>query len=253
MKKAWVLLMAAVLLCCLLPVAALGMEQVEITSVDVHRDGSVTVKWNNPNSGTVTVGCLPMLDTETGNKFLIEKNVTGSSYTFNILAPGVEYLLAVIPGTDTNYAGLELVTVPEPGPFDEFRLSITDTYLTYFVPKGNTYSYNYANELTNERIYELLDEKQFWVRLSLSLSARSSTISCPALTVVTAPNGYVATQYSDLQFKEGWQSFWITMLYMNDAFENMHEACGRIPAGKYKVKLYVDGGLVGQTSFTIME
>ena len=56
-----------------------------------------------------------------------------------------------------------------------------------------------------------------------------------------------------MQFKEGWQSFWITMLYMNDAFENMHEAYGRIPAGKYKVKLYVDGGLVGQTSFTIME
>lgn len=96
-------------------------------------------------------------------------------------------------------------------------------------------------------------EKQFWIRLSLSLNARSSTISLPALTVVTAPNGYVATQYSDLQFKEGWKSFWITMLYMNDAFENMAEACGRIPAGKYEVKLYVDGGFVSQSSFYIME
>lgn len=95
MKKAWVLLLAAVLLCCLLPIAALGMEQVEITSVDIHRNGSVTVKWNNPNSDTVTVGCIPMLE-GTGNKFLIEQGVTGSSYTFNILAPGVEYLLAVI-------------------------------------------------------------------------------------------------------------------------------------------------------------
>ena len=253
MRKTWILALSLALLLCLCPIVSLATESIEITSVRSNSDGTVTIAWNNPNGGSVTVGSRVMNDSDTGNKILIEQNVAGSTYTFTNLAPGMEYMVLVFPDLDLQYAGIELVTVPELPDYDGFRISVKDTNLTYFVMKGNDYSYNYAHDLSNDRIYELLQEKQFWVRMNFNVSPRGHSVTLPTLVVVTAPNGYVLTDYSDMEVKKNWQSYWRTMIYMNGAFEDLYEACGEIPAGKYTVKLYVDHGFVSESSFTIMQ
>lgn len=254
MRKTWILALTLALLLCLCPIVSLATEAIEITSVRSNSDGTVTIAWNNPNGGPVTVGSRVMNDSDTGNKILVEQNVTGSTYTFTDLAPGMEYALLVFPDLDLQYAGVELVTVPELPDYDGFRISVKDTNLTYFVMKGNNdYSYNYAHDLSNDRIYELLQEKQFWVRMNFNVSPRGQSVTLPTLVVVTAPNGYVLTDYSDMEVKKNWQSYWRTMIYMNGAFEDLYEACGEIPAGKYTVRLYVNHGFVSESSFTIMQ
>lgn len=252
-RRTSIALLTLLVLLCALPALALGLEPIQITSVVKNRDGSVTMQWDNPNDGNVTLAYLPLVQQETGNGLVIENIVQGSSYTFRHLAPGYSYILAAIPGVEVDYAGLTDVSIPEPSRFDSFRFSVTDTNLTYFVPKGNTYSYNYANDFSNDKIYELMEEKEFWVRLNISLTARSSSITLPALTVVIAPNGYVVAQCIDLELKERWESFWCTMLYLNNAFEELHDYCGEIPAGKYRVRLYLDGKFVDETSFRISQ
>lgn len=253
MKKTWLAALAMALLVCLLPVMALALEKVEITSVTDNGDCTATMRWNNPNGGKVTVGAMAMTDDAAGNKLMIERNVTGSSFTFSTLAPEVDYLLLVCPDLELDYAGVEPFRMSEPGKFDDFHFSVKDTNLMYFVMKGNDYSYNYAHDLSNDRIEDLLDEKDFWVRMNISVSARSKDTTLSTLVVVTSPTGYVATSASDMTIEKDWISFWRTMIYMNDAFEEMIEATGEIPTGKYQVKLYVDGRLANTSSFTIKD
>ncbi|MGN0996451.1 MAG: hypothetical protein ACI4PG_06055 [Candidatus Ventricola sp.] len=253
MRKAWLIALTLIWMICLCPVASLALETIEITSTKTNSDGTVTIAWNNPNGGSVTVGSLVLTEGETGNKILVEQNVRGSTYTYTNLAPGMDYALLVLPGLELQYAGIDYVTVPELPKFDQFRFTVKSTDLTYFVPKGNDYSYNYAHDLSNDKIYELMSEKQFWVRMNFSLSPRSRTLTMPTLMVVIAPNGYVATDYGDMEIKSKWESYWRTMIYMNGAFEDLHAQCGEIPAGKYIVRMYMDGCFVSETSFTIRD
>lgn len=249
-KTRTALLVLTLLISCLYTSCALAVQPITITSVNNNADGSVTIGWDNPNSGTVTVGSLVMSDDAAANQIIVESEVYGSSYTFCELAPGVEYALLVMPELDINNAGIEFVTAPEMPAFDDFRLSVTDVNLTYFVPKGSSYTYNYATDLSPDEIYDLLDEKQFWVRINFRHADFNNSFTVPVLTVVTSPTGNVTTQYDDLEITKDTIGFWRTMVYMNNSFENMHEN-GGIPSGKYSVKVYVDGGYVGESSFTI--
>lgn len=251
MRKTWLAALAALLAVCLLPGMALALEAVEITSIQDHGDGTVTMTWDNPNHGPVTVGYLVVADEAAGNRIQVETDVYDDSYTFTTLAPGREYALLVMPEMETDYMDVGGVTVSVPPAFDDFRISVTDTNLTYFVMKGNDYSYNYAHDLSNRKILELLDEKDFWVRMNISLSARSQTITLPVLVVVTSPTDYVVAQYSEMELEKDWISFWRTMVYMNDAFADMAEQTGEIPAGKYTVEVYLDGRFLDRSSFTM--
>lgn len=251
MRKMLLAALAALLAVCLLPGMALALKTVDITSVQDHGDGTVTMKWDNPNDGPVTVGYMVMADESAGNRIQIETDVYGRSYTFTTLAPGREYVLLVMPGMETDYMDVYDLVVSVPPAFDDFRISVTDTNLTYFVMRGDSYSYNYAHELSNRKILEMLDEKEFWVRMNISLSARSQTVTLPVLVVVTSPTDYVVAQYSEMEIKKDWTSFWRTMVYMNDAFADMVEQTGEIPAGKYTVEVYLDGQFLDRTSFTM--
>ena len=98
---------------CITPLSALAAQPITITSVTVNSDASVTITWNNPNGGKVTVGSLIVDDGTIGHRINAEFDVSGSMYTYRNLAPGKEYYLLVFPGTDLENAGLEIVNVPE--------------------------------------------------------------------------------------------------------------------------------------------
>lgn len=253
MKAKWMaIVMLAVMLCAACASCALAMEPIEITSTVDHGDGTVTVYWNNPNGGMVTVGSLVNGSEEAGNRIVIETDIWGDSYTYRNLAPGMEHILLVMPEMELNYAGLDLITVKEPPEFDDFNLRITDCYLMYAVFKedGN-YSYNYAKDLSRQKMYDMLWDKAFLVRLDFRVPASGSNRNLPILTVVTSPTGYVVTDYRELEIAANYIGFWQTTAYMNEALLNMHDQHGEIPAGRYDVKVYVDGAYAGETSFTI--
>lgn len=250
MKKIAVLVLA-LMLSCLFAVCALADDAITITSVRTNYDGTVTITWDNPNGGALTVGSLVAENEDAGNQISVEFDVYGSSYTYTNLAPGVDYMLLVFPGVDVSSAAIQTVTVPEPGNFDDFRFTIKDVNLCYFVPKGNDYTYNYAKDLSNDKIYDMLDEKQFLVRIDFRHANLSQTQTLPVLTVVTSPTGHVVTDYDYVDITAGYIGFWRTMVYMNDALSRMHDLHGEIPTGKYSVKVYLDGGYVGESSFTI--
>ena len=242
----------AAMLCCILVSCALAVESISITSVVDHGNGKVTVGWNNPNGGVVTVGSLVNGSAEAGNRINIETDITGDSYTFENLAPGLDYFLMVMPGLDLDHAGIEMITVQEPPAFDDFRLTLKDSGLMYAVFKDNgSYSYNYADELSPSKIFELAQEKAFLVRLDFRHPTFSSKKTVQILTVVTSPTGYVVADYRDMDIPANCVGFWQTTAHMNDALLTMHDDLGAIPSGRYDVKVYVDGGFVGETSFKI--
>lgn len=250
-RKWGVAIAIALLLSCLLTVSALATEQVQITSTHTNNDGTVTVNWNNPNSGTVTVASMVIGNESAGNTLVPEFNITGSSYTFRNLAPGMDYYLFVIPGVETNYADAAVVSIPELPDFTDFRFSILDLHLTHFIPKGSSYKYNYSEDLSPQEIYNMLDEQAFMVKIDFRHQTFNDSFTLPILTVVTSPTGYVVADAREVTISEDSYGFWQTMAYMNDAFSNMHDASGQIPTGEYSVKVYLDGGFVGESSFTI--
>lgn len=242
----------SVLLCCMLATCALAAQPIEITSTTDHGNGKVTIQWYNPNSGAVTVGSLVLGSESAGNKINIEQDVYGNSYTYEDLAPGMDYYLLVMPELDLNNAGMTMVTVKEPGEFDDFRLTLKESYLMYakFRSDGN-YTYNYAKELSTQKIYSKLQEEAFLVRLDFRHPSFSSSRTMPILTVVTAPTGYVMTDYSELTVPSNCSGFWQTTLFMNNHLLTMHDNYGDIPTGRYDVKVYVDGRYLGETYFTL--
>lgn len=233
------------------PVCALAAQPITITSVTDNGDATTTITWDNPNSGTVTVGSIVYDSGEAGNQIIADFEITGNTYTFRNLAPQVDYLLLVCPGTDLENAGVVPYTPPAVGDFDDFYFTLQEAKLAYFVPKGDSYSYNYADSLSNSEIYDLLDEKQFWVKVDFDHVTYTNDFTFSTLTVVTSPTGYVVTVADDLEIPKYTTGFWQTMVYMNDALAIMHEANGEIPTGEYNVQFYMDGRFAGEDSFTI--
>lgn len=253
MNRKWLATMLlAALLCCALATCALAYQPVEITSTTDHGNGKVTIKWNNPNGGAVTVGSLVLGSEYAGNKINIEQDVYGSSYTFEALAPGMEYYLMAMPELDLDNAGITMVTVKEPGSFDNFRLTLKESYLMYakFRSDGN-YTYNYAKDLSTKKIYSMLEEQAFLVRLDFRHPVFSSSRTLPILTVVTAPTGYVMTDYNEVKIPSNCDGFWQTTMFMNNHLATMYDNYGEIPTGRYDVKVYVDGEYLGATHFSL--
>ena len=241
-----------VMMCLAFAACALAAQPVTITSTVDHGDGRVTVRWNNPNSGPVTVGSLVNGSEQARNRINIETDIWGDSYTYTNLAPGLEYILLVMPELDLDYAGMDVVTVGELPEFDDFRLQISDCYLMYAVFKDDgNYSYNYAKDLTTKKMLELLHERSFLVRLDFRHKTLGDSRTYPVLTVVTAPTGYVVTDYRDITIPKNCVGFWQTTAHMNDALLTMYEDHGYVPTGRYDVKVYMGGEFVGETSFKI--
>lgn len=253
LKRKWMAsVVLAVLLCCVFVSCALALQPIEITSTVDHGDGRVTITWNNPNGGTAIVGSLVNGNEEAGNRINIEQDISGNSYTYENLAPGLDYILLVMPDLALENAGFDEITVREPPKFDNFRLTLKNSCLMYAVFKDDgNYTYNYASDLSPQKIYDMLQDKLFLVRLDFSHSAISSSQTYPILTVVTSPTGYVMTDYREIQFTKDVIGFWQTTLCMNNDLLAMYENYGEIPTGRYDVKVYVDGEFVGETSFTI--
>lgn len=252
MNRKWTIAMLlAALLCCAMVSCALAAQPVEITSTVDHGDGKVTIHWNNPNGGNVTVASM-LSEAHGGNMISLETNVSGSSYTFEELAPGYEHILLAMPGFDTANAGVSVVTVKTPPEFDNFRLTLKESYLMYAVfREDGDYTYNYAKDLSPKKIQEMLEDKSFLVRLDFRHPTFSSSRTLPILTVVTSPTGYVATDYRDFRIPADCIGFWQTTLHMNGPLQAMYEENGSIPTGRYKVQVYVDGETVGETTFTL--
>lgn len=249
----WILsMMLAALMCCAMISCAMAVEPLEITSTVDHGNGKVTIEWNNPNGGNVTVGSLVNGSQEAGNRINIKQDISGNSYTFEDLAPGLDYILLVMPELDINNAGLDVVTVKIPPEFDAFGLSLKESYLMYAQFKeGGGYSYNYAADLSTSKMLDLLDERAFLVRLDFRHPVFRNSRTLPILTVVTSPTGYVMTHYGELKIPKDHAGFWQTTMLMNDHLMTMYEDHGSIPTGKYRVQVYVDGASLGETSFTI--
>lgn len=247
MKKILAILLAALLL---LPVCAFAASPVTITSVRDNGDCTVSMNFKNPNGSKTTVGAMMIGDDGAGNKLIVDETY-GSSYQFDWLAPGESYMVVAMNGYDTDTMGYDIVSVKEPSKFNKFFFEVMDTQLTYFVPKGSSYSYNFANDLSPREIQNLLSDKEFWVRIDFNLVANTSDRTEKVLTVVRCPNGYVATQASTVDIEAYTTSFWQTMVYMNGAFENMIDATGSIPTGTYQVRVYLDGQFAGSSSFSI--
>ena len=250
MRKIISILLAFAL--CLGTTVALAAQPITITSTNINSDGSVTIRWNNPNGGKVTVGSLVMDDGQAGNRINVEFDVAGSAYTYYDLAPGREYALLVFPDVDLDNAGVEYVNLPAiTRRFDEIHFEVQDANLAYFTLKNGSYSYNYAKNLTNREILNMLDEKEFWVKVDFNHVAFSYDQYFQSLTVVTSPTGYVATAAQTIEIPAYTTGFWQAMVYMNDALLNMHEANGQIPTGKYTVEVYLDGTFAGDSYFYI--
>lgn len=253
MKKNVLKLVALVVLVCLLPVCALALEPVKITSMNDNGDGTVTITWDNPNNGVVTVGSLAMSGLDAGNAIVPDFDITGNTYTFKNLAPGLEYGLVVMPEVELDYADLQFIEVADVPEFDDFHFVVKDANLTHFLPTESSYSYNYANDLSNEKIYDLLDERQFWVKIDFSHLSHRNSFTVPVLTVVTSPTGYVETDADEIEITANCIGFWRTMVYMNGALEAMYETSGEIPTGEYNVKVYLDGAFAGESSFVVKD
>ena len=254
MKKPISILMVLVLTLtlCAAPLGALAAQPISITSVNVNDDASVSITWDNPNGGKVTVGSLILDDGTAGHRINAEFDVSGSSYTYRNLAPGQNYYLLVFPGTDLENAGLDIVSVPEiTRKFDEFYFVLQDANLAYFDLKGDSYSYNYAKDLTNREIYDMLDAKQFLIKMDFDHITFSYDQSFHGLTVVTSPTGYVTTSALEVEISKNTTAFWQAMAYMNQSFADMYDANGEIPKGKYTVEFYMDGCFVGESYFNI--
>ena len=88
MKKPISILMVLVLTLtlCAAPLGALAAQPISITSVNVNDDASVSITWDNPNGGKVTVGSLILDDGTAGHRINAEFDVSGSSYTYRNLA-----------------------------------------------------------------------------------------------------------------------------------------------------------------------
>jgi len=253
MNRKWMFsIFLAALLCLTITACALAAEPITVTSTTDHGDGTVTIRWDNPNGGAVTIGSLVNGSEQARNRINIETDVWGDSYTYTNLAPGLEYILLVMPELELENAGMDIVTVGDVPEFDDFRLQIKDCYLMYAVFKENgDYSYNYAKDLTTQKMLDLLYERSFLVRLDFRHTTFSNSKKYPILTVVTSPTGYVVTDYRDITIPANCLGFWQTTAHMNDALLTMYEDHGYIPTGRYDVKVYVGGEYVGETSFKI--
>lgn len=237
---------------CIVPLNAQASQPISITSVVDNGDSTVTITWDNPNSGKVNVGYLLYDDGSAGNRITADFDISGSSYTFNTLAPGYDYVLLVFQGQDLDNAGMELYSAPAATPLEDFYFSVLDANLAYFTTTSSgSYSYNYATKLSNRKIYDMLDEKDFWVKIDFEHLAHTNELHLPILTVVTAPTGYVIAQADETELSEYVTSFWKTMVYMNDELSYLHQLHGEIPTGEYKVEVYLDGHYVGESSFVI--
>lgn len=251
-KRKWIAaLVLAMLLVCLSAAGALALEQVKFTSMKQNDDGTVTVTWDNPNGGAVTMGSLVIGNDDAANQIVPEFDVTGNSYTFRNLAPGMDYYLLVFPGVELDYGDICMVSIPELPAFDDFRFTILDLHLTHFVPRGSNYKYNYSKDLTPQEIYNMLDDHYFMVKIDFRHQTFNKSFTLPILTVVTSPNGCVVADAREITISEDSYGLWQTMAYMNNAFAAMHDMNGKIESGEYSVKVYLDGGFVGESSFTI--
>ena len=250
MKKGLAFLLVLMLL---MPVCSMAASSVELISVEEVGNGMVTVRFDNSLGSTTTILWGQEDYVETGSKLYADQVKNESSYTIMNMAPGKTYLVGAMHDFDTNTADLTLFTVSVPGKFDEYGLRLYDVNLAYFRPDSvqGDYRYNYATDLSASKIESMLNDNRFVIKVDFRHNVYSDDIENFALTVVESPTGHLSSEACFITISEDCNGFWQVMADMNTSFEEMIEAGGSIPTGKYQVKVYVNGELLGEDSFTI--
>lgn len=250
MKKLALLLLVLLLL----PVASLAADTVTITSVEDFGNCAVTVNFDNPLGGKTTLLALHEdYAVNKGGFSFGEASQYESSYTFYDLAPGETYMLYALNEDDSDSAGFYLHTVTEPMKYSSNDVRLYDVNLCYFRPDSvqGDYGYNYATKLSAGKIESMLHEEMFLIKADFRHNVFSSDFDQRILTVVRTPSGMVLTNATDTTISKDCVGFWLTVMYMNDAFNEMIESTGSIPSGRYDVEVYLEGKLLGTDSFTI--
>ena len=261
MKKSIALLLAAAILMVLaVPVSAFASFGYITIDTNVKVDnGRVTVSWTDAGNcgpysviyeyydGSDTPQCLFWAGTDEQSS-----TTTETFFVFESLIPGHQYYIYVIGSN--NIRDVRLITVPATSTFEDGKLNasqirvVTD-YKCYRKSSNSTES---LNQLNSVDIKQHIEDRAYGFRYEITLPQLAYARDYFVQMAMFAPNGFEKIiHYSQYEFSTGKGFTHYLKLAGDTFFVNLYNACGDIPAGKYRIELYFNGMLAHTKEFNV--
>ena len=248
----------AAVLCLLALLAAPALaDGLEITSVQLESNGFVTVTWQNED-GKGPYSLYYMIwhpETQTLDVAVrLDETTDGNRFTYKQLVPGVSYTLAV-RDSEKNIA-YKTVELPEKGRFQTSQKTKAVLSLKYKTKAGaKDRSAKTSKKLSASAIRKNLERGYaYGLGLKVKFNSKTSETSVhDGVVAVWAPNGFLWSEGVRFTFnrKKGTSSEFPFL--MSPLFPTLISQYGGIPTGEYKMKLFLEGQLYLEESFTIKE
>lgn len=237
---------------------AISDSGVNITGIERLADGSVTISWvdlnsNPPYRARFIENTTGDFNTDYANNLvrLEAQDLTGLSYTYQYLVPGMSYWLTIV---NADGHGVYIAySVPEAEPFTDFTITPTLQPLMRISSGDETSDVN-VSSFSSAEIGLQLCEHGLYIRLDFP--TLESDVEYTAQMVITSPNGLTLTDsVFSLPFaahETGCYRYWE---FFNLAwyFDVLNRRYDTVPAGEYTVTLYLDGKLAADATFTVTE
>ena len=184
----------------------------------------------------------------------LDETTDGNWFTYKQLVPGVSYTLAV-RDSEKNIA-YKTVELPEKGRFQTSQKTKAVLSLKYKTKAGaKDRSAKTSKKLSASAIRKNL-ERGYVYGLGLKVKFNSKTAETSVhdgVVAVWAPNGFLWSEGVRFTFnrKKGTSSEFPFL--MSPLFPTLISQYGGIPTGEYKMKLFLEGQLYLEESFTIKE
>ncbi|MBQ8654994.1 MAG: hypothetical protein IJ507_08635 [Clostridia bacterium] len=218
-------------------------SSLKITSCTTNYDGSVTVKWSG---GTAPYSVhYAFAEGDPGFWWTDEDGLRGNSFTFEWLAPGVEYVLTVKDSNDKRATRNHEVSSYV---YNEIGCNFSLQPRT----RINGEVSNVKN-FSSYRITTDLPFTEYGMHIKLTNAQLARARSYHFKYVVYAPNGWAEVVWAgelDLPKGRNGGTVW-KFIPVTGFFETLDTWYGDIPRGNYEVALYLDDARVVTKTFYV--
>ena len=220
--------------------------------------GRVTLYWQDDASAApyaLTYQCVS--DAPDAQSVYIETDIQTTACTLDYMAPGCDYAVTVTNALGD--AGTAIISLPQPLPFEDGKLSADDLRFALLAcsrPAGSESSreIRHSVRLVSSEMIAAAGETEYGVRITLAYPQLAREREYDTIFVFQAPGGYICTYNLGTV---NYPTFHTPEIHYqwpfigSEFFDRLLETTGVIPAGVYTVTCYLDGMLAASAEFEV--
>lgn len=229
-----------------------------IISVEPVGNGYITVSWEDLNGNAPYAARF--IQNTTGDFIadyahniirLETTDLTGTSYTYQYLVPGVSYWL-VITNAEGDNVHIQYDT-PVSGTFTDFTVTASRQPMLR-AASGSAVSDLEVSAFSAAEIAMNVSEPGLYLRVDYpALDANREYV---AQLVITDPNGFALVDSAGMlpfeAYENGAYRYW-EFFSLDWYFGVLDRMCDTVPTGEHTLTLYLDGKWAAETTFTVGE